>query len=71
MWLGPSHSVCFLFTEPGLCVNTGLFFSSTPTQRGQLADHEEILAGFDKTCIGLELQTTPFNNYELVYRMAR
>ena len=28
-------------------------------QKGQLADHEEQLAKFDKTCIGLESQTTP------------
>ncbi len=32
-WLYPSHSVCFLFTEPGLCVNTGLFFSAHTEQK--------------------------------------
>ncbi len=31
-WLYPSHSVCFPFTEPGLCMNTGLF-SSAHTER--------------------------------------
>ncbi len=51
VWLSPSHSVCFPFTEPGLCMNTG--------QNGQLADREEIFAEFDKKCIGLELQTRP------------
>ncbi len=25
-WSGPSHFVCFPFTEPGLCMNTGGFF---------------------------------------------
>ncbi len=30
-------SVCFPFTDPGLCINTGPFFS-TCTQNGQLAD---------------------------------
>ncbi len=31
-WLYPSHSVCFPFTEPGLCVNTGLFLFSSHTE---------------------------------------
>ncbi len=36
--------LCFLFTEPGLCM----------TQNGQLADCEQILSESDKKCIGLE-----------------
>ncbi len=27
-WLYLRHSVCFLFTEPGLCMNTGLFLNA-------------------------------------------
>ncbi len=56
-WLSPSHSVCFLFAQPGLCMNTRLF--SARTQNGQLAEREEIFAESDKKCIGLEFQTTP------------
>ncbi len=50
-WLYPSHSVCFLFTEPGLCMNTRLLFQCT--QNGKLADCEEIFSEFGKKCIGL------------------
>ncbi len=44
-WLNPSHSVCFPFTEPGLCMNSGLFFQCT--QNGKLADREEIFSKFE------------------------
>ncbi len=52
-WLYPSHSVCFPFTEPELCLNTRLFFSAH-TQNGKLAGREEIFTEFDKKCIELE-----------------
>ncbi len=31
-WLYPSHSFCFSFTEPGLCMNTRLFFQRAHTE---------------------------------------
>ncbi len=52
-WLYPSHSDCFPFTEPGLCMNTGLCFSAH-TRNGKLADREEIFSEFNKKCTGLE-----------------
>ncbi len=36
------------------------FFQCTH-RNGQLVDHEETFAEFDKKCIGLELQTTPLS----------
>ncbi len=45
-WLYLSRSVCFLFTEPGLCMNTFLF--SAHTQNGKLAGREGIFSEFDQ-----------------------
>ncbi len=52
-WLYLRHSVCFLFTEPGLCMNNRLFFS-VHTQNGKLVDREVIFSEFDKKCMWLE-----------------
>ncbi len=57
--MAQSDSVCFPFTEPGLCMNTRFF--SAHTQNRQRVDREEILAEFDKKCIRLEWQTTPLS----------
>ncbi len=58
-WLYLRHSVCFPFTEPGLCLNTGLFrVFSAHIQNRKLVDGEEIFSEFDKKCIGLESYTT-------------
>ncbi len=46
--LYPGRSVCFLFTESGLRMNTGLLFQRT--QNRQLADCEEIFSESDKLC---------------------
>ncbi len=46
VWLAPSHSVCFPFTEPGLCAN--IVF-------------REIFAEFDKKCIGLQSLSAPLS----------
>ncbi len=49
-WLYPSRSVCFPFTESGLCMNCFFVFFSN----GKLADREETFSEFDKKCIELE-----------------
>ncbi len=53
--------VCCLFVSnlqsQGSVRTLDLF--SAHTQNGQLVDHEEMFAEFDKKCIGLELLTAP------------
>ena len=45
-----SEPRCLAFTEPGLCLNTGIFLS---THTEQTAMCEEKFTGFDKKTFGL------------------
>lgn len=60
MWFDPWDLLFSQFAEPGLCANTFLVHTHTHHQQ-QRADPEEILAEFDKKCIGLERRTAPLS----------
>lgn len=54
--LGLRHFVCFLFTEPGLCMNTGCF-SQHPHRTDSSQTIRRYWLNLDKKCSGLEKLT--------------
>lgn len=64
--LSPRHFLCFpVYTARAVFKHQVLF--SAHTQNRQLADREEVVAEFDKQCVGLESVTAPLIHTVIIY----